>query len=42
MLADGIAFSQILDAIHPNSVNVSRLNLNPKYPDDCLRNLKIL
>jgi hypothetical protein len=42
MLADGIAFSQILDAIHPNSVSVTRLNLSAKYPDDCLRNLRIL
>ena len=42
MLADGIAFAQILDAIHPNSVNMSRLNLAAKYPDDCLRNLRIL
>lgn len=42
MLADGIAFSQILEAIHPNSVNMSRLNMNSRYPDDCLRNLRIL
>jgi hypothetical protein len=42
MLADGIAYSQILDAIHPNSINVSRLNLGARYPDDCLRNLRIL
>ncbi len=42
MLADGIAYSQILDAIHPNSINVSRLNISARYPDDCLRNLRIL
>lgn len=41
-LADGVAYCQLLDAIHPNSVNFTRLNLSARYPDDCLRNLRIL
>jgi hypothetical protein len=42
MLADGVAFSQIIDALHPGSINMSRIDLGPRYPDDCLRNLRIL
>ena len=42
MLADGVAFSQLLDAVAPGSINIMRLNLSTRYPGDCLRNLKIL
>lgn len=42
MLADGVAFAQLIDAIHPGSINILRINLSTRYPDDCLRNLKIL
>ena len=42
MLADGVAFCQMIDAIHPGSINIVRLNLGTRYPDDCLRNLRIL
>jgi len=42
MLADGIAYAQVLDAIHPGCIALSRLNYTPKYSDDNLRNLKIV
>jgi RP/EB family microtubule-associated protein len=42
MLADGVAFAQLIDAIHPGSINIFKLNLSTRYPDDCLRNLKIV
>lgn len=42
MLSDGIAYCQLLDALYPNTLNFTRLNLSAKYPDDCLRNLRIL
>jgi RP/EB family microtubule-associated protein len=42
MLADGVAYCQTIDAIHPGSINITRINLNTRYPDDCLRNLKLL
>lgn len=42
MLSDGVAYCQILDALHPNGLNLTRLNLSARYPDDCLRNLRIL
>jgi len=42
MLADGVAYAQIIDAIHPGSINILRINLATRYPDDCLRNLKMV
>lgn len=42
MCSDGIAFCQILDAIHPNVVPLQRLNFNAKNKDDNARNLKVL
>lgn len=42
MLADGVGYCQLLDAIHPGSINITRVNLCTRYPDDCLRNLRIL
>ena len=42
MCSDGVAFCQILDALHPNTVNISKLNLNAKNKDDNSRNLKVL
>ena len=42
MLGDGVAYAQVLDAIHPGSINIFRLNLTTKYPEDCLRNIKLV
>ena len=42
MCSDGIAFCQILDALHPNTVLLSKLNLNAKNKDENSRNLKVL
>jgi RP/EB family microtubule-associated protein len=42
MCADGVGYCQILDALHPGCITLSRLNFNAKYYDDCARNLKIL
>lgn len=42
MLADGVAFAQIIDALHPGAVNIIKVNLATRYPDDCLRNLRIV
>lgn len=46
-LSDGIAYSQVIDMLHPKSVILSKLNCNnyPVYPrneDDFYRNLKVL
>ena len=43
MCSDGIAFCQVLDAIHPTAnVPLSKLNFNAKNKDDNARNLKVL
>jgi hypothetical protein len=42
MLSDGVAYAQIIHAIHPGGFNINRLNLNIKYPDDCVRNVKLI
>lgn len=42
LCADAVGYCQILDALHPGSINLARLNLNAKYNDDCNRNTKIL
>lgn len=31
-LSDGVAYSQIIDAIHPGSINIFKLNLATRYP----------
>jgi RP/EB family microtubule-associated protein len=42
MLGDGVAYAQILDAIHPGALNIFKINLSTRYPDDNLRNIKIV
>lgn len=42
MCCDGIGYCQIIDAIHPNVVPLSKLNFNAKFPDEFTCNLKIL
>lgn len=42
LCSDGIAYCQILDALHPGVVQLSKLNLNAKHKDDNARNLKVL
>jgi RP/EB family microtubule-associated protein len=37
-----VAYSQVIDAIHPGSINLSKLNLNTKYPEDNYRNIKLI
>lgn len=41
-LSDGVAYAQLFDAVHPGSIPLTRLNLAPKYPEDNLRNLRIV
>ena len=41
-LADGIAYAHILDALHPGCIALSRLNFTTRYPEDNLRNLKLV
>ena len=42
MCSDGVGFCQVLDAIHPGTVPLHKLNLNGKNKDDFARNLKVL
>lgn len=42
MLADGVGLCQVLDALHPNFINLSRLNFNARFPEDFTKNLKLL
>lgn len=43
MCSDGIAYCQVLDAIHPGgTVPLHKLNFNAKNKDDFTRNLKVL
>jgi microtubule-associated protein, RP/EB family len=43
LLSDGIAYLQILDALHPSAnVPLHRLNFTAKHKDDYARNLRIL
>lgn len=41
-LADGVAYAQILDAVHPGCIAIVRLNFTTRYPEDNLRNLRIV
>lgn len=40
--ANGAAFCQIVDMIHPGTVPLARLNFNASLPHECMENLKIL
>lgn len=40
--ANGAAFCQIIDMVHPGTVPLSRLNFNAFLPHECMENLKIL
>lgn len=42
MLSDGVAYSQMIDAIHPGAINIFKVNLNTKYPEDNYRNVKLI
>jgi RP/EB family microtubule-associated protein len=42
MLCDGIAYCQVLDAVHPNCVNLAKFNLSARFPDEFALNLKTL
>lgn len=39
---DGVGYSQVIDALHPGLIPLSKLNFNAKHKDDYVRNLKIL
>jgi hypothetical protein len=41
-LADGVAYAQLLDAVHPGCISIARLNFTTRYPEDNLRNLRIV
>ncbi|KAM3134279.1 hypothetical protein pb186bvf_013564 [Paramecium bursaria] len=41
MLSDGIAYCQVIDAIHNGSVGLVKLNYNARFPDEYTRNLKV-
>jgi hypothetical protein len=30
-----------MDAIHPNLINLTKLNFNAKFPDECAKNLRV-
>lgn len=42
MCSDGIAYCQVMDAIHPSMVPLQKLNFAAKNKDDNSRNLKVL
>lgn len=42
MCSDGIAYCQVMDALHPSQVPLYRLNLNARTKDDFSKNLKVL
>lgn len=37
-----MAYSQLIDAIHPGSINIFKLNLSTKYPEDNYRNIRLI
>lgn len=41
-LADGVAYAQVIDAVNPGSLNILRLNLSTRYPEDNYRNIKLV
>lgn len=42
LCADGVGYCQIIDALHAGAINLTRLNFNVRYYDDCAKNLKVL
>ena len=40
--SDGVGYCQVIDAIYPNIVNLSRLNFNAKFTEEFQRNLRVL
>ena len=40
--ADGVAYCQLLDALHPGKVALHRLDFNARFLGDCERNVKTL
>jgi RP/EB family microtubule-associated protein len=42
MCGDGVGYCQIIDALHPGMINLSRLNFNVRYHEECAKNLKVL
>ncbi len=42
MCSDGVAYCQVLDAIHPNTVHLQKVNFYAKNKDEFARNLKVL
>ena len=41
-LSDGVAYCQIFEAVHPGSINATRMALLTKLPLDCMKNLRLL
>jgi RP/EB family microtubule-associated protein len=41
-LSDGIGYAQILDACHPNQINIFKLNLSAKSEMEYSRNLRLV
>lgn len=47
LLADGVAYAQVIDAIHPKSIPLFKLNcipyiVHPRSPEDKCKNLKLV
>lgn len=42
LLCDGVAYAQIIDAIYPKTVILSKLNFQAKTPDEFTKNLGYL
>ena len=40
--SDGVAYAQIVDAIHPGVIPLHKLDFNAKHKDDYMRNLSLL
>jgi RP/EB family microtubule-associated protein len=38
---DGVGYAQVIDAVHPGCVPLSKLNFHAKHKDDYIRNLRI-
>ena len=41
-LGDGVGFAHVLDALHPGCLPMVRLNFGTRYPEDNLRNLRLV
>ncbi|CAK69571.1 unnamed protein product (macronuclear) [Paramecium tetraurelia] len=42
LLSDGIGYCQIIDALHPGAIYLSKLNFMARFPDEYTKNLKVL